>query len=367
MKASALRCVKMALAAVIGTWLTAGAGADTITGVNCGAFSWYDINRFGLQNLVGQHTSEGSWFDNAPPAHMKWLVLNLNALYTLDNMKVLNYARLSDGPNRQMKTAPIEYSLDGLSWTTLEASHTFKLFNDGWDTINFGGIQARLVRIGTPTTGYTNQGGGELRTGLSEVTFEGTPIAESFSEITGITATASSSYSGYPPSKTVDGSGLMGDEDGDGIQQHRTSRGGGGLGDIYDAWRCLVSGSWIQWDFGTPRNLQNMLVWNNNGRTENFNSSIGSARIRYSLDGSEWTVLGTGLFLPAWNADQMGISFQRYDEAFTQFNFGGVKARYVMFDELVNLNGGVTDFALSEVKFYEGAASASKGTVVMVR
>jgi hypothetical protein len=335
----------MLLAAV--SCVASAALAATLTGVNASAFSRWDVNRFGEQNLVGQKTANGVWFDNgSATTDKRWLLFNLNGLCTLNNVKVLNY---KNETGRQMKTAPIEYSVDGVNWTTLEASHTFALYSTV-DTINFGGVQARFVRFGNPSTGYTNQGTGETQTGLTDVTFDGTRAVENYQEVTNIGATASSYYNSPPNARpatnTVNGSGLTGDTDGDGIQQQRVG--------ANDAWESAVADAapWIKWDFGAPRNLQNMLVWNYNGSAD-LGACTKSARVRYSLDGSAWTTLGTGYFVPAWNAANAGASYEQYDEAFVQFNFGGVSARYVILDTMVGMNGQTNgQIALGEVKFY---------------
>lgn len=349
----------------------ASARAEPIDGYNCGAFSFWDVNRFGPQNLVGQHTPEGFWFDSATagtPADHRYLLFNLNGLYTLNTMQVLNYKGGGSEDWRQMSRAPIEYSADGIAWTAIDTNHAFKLYADGWDTIRFGGVQARLVRIGSPSRGYTNNLIGSpspgTQTGLTEVRFDGTRVKDLVAEITGVTAVASSEYLSSPnfryAGNTVDGSGLDAlDTDGDGVLGMRVG--------ANDGWQSSISdpAPWIRWDLGEAKDLHSLIVWNFNGNGET-GLGVKYARISHSLDGSTWTILGTGCLTPAWNAGNVGAGYTQYDEAFAQFFFGPARARFVRFDNLTNFNGAATGaMGLGEVKFFRKLPP--RGTVVSFR
>jgi len=151
--------------------------------------------------------------------------------------------------------------------------------------------------------------------------------------IKNITATASSSQAGMGPEKTIDGSGLTGD-------QHGT--------DGTTMWLSSLTGpvpAWIQYQFDKVYKLFDLKVWNSNGLVE---SIIGfgakSVTIEYSTDGTTWTALAN---VPEF-AQAPGTAGYA---ANTTVNLGGVMAKYVKLT--INRTwGGISSVTgLSEVRF----------------
>lgn len=363
--------------------------APAITnGVHVGAFSYWDY-RFLPNNLVigdtagalvdgngngiEEHNSGdsggwpqgGQWFGDFGSADLRWLVINLNGLYSVEKMRVWNYNRAGE-TTRQMQTAPIEVSTDGIQWT-LVTNMTFKQIVvsgtlEDVDDVAFGNAQARLVRIGNPTNGWTNYGDGD-KVGLSEIRFYGTAVSTpACYRIAGsnIAVTASSegvAYGRYA-TNTVSSAGFLEDADGDGIPPHDT--------DTSHMWftqsgLANVSNQWIQFQFAQPVALDRMLVWNMNYTGSGHGAyQTRQANIRCSLDGAMWTTLAApGRFTQSLGADSY--------EAVDQFSFGGVLARYVRLEDFLNFNANNFDaVGLSKVWFYARSPTAS-GTVFRFR
>ena len=151
--------------------------------------------------------------------------------------------------------------------------------------------------------------------------------------IKNITATASSAQAGMGPEKTIDGSGLTGDQHGiEGTTM----------------WLSNLTGpvpAWIQYQFDKVYKLFDLKVWNSNGLVE---SIIGfgakSVTIEYSTDGTTWTALAN---VPEF-AQAPGTAGYA---ANTTVNLGGVMAKYVKLT--INRTwGGISSVTgLSEVRF----------------
>jgi hypothetical protein len=148
-----------------------------------------------------------------------------------------------------------------------------------------------------------------------------------------ITATASSSSAvEMGPQKTVDGSGLSGD-------QHGTTS--------TDMWLSGMGGTgatWIQYAFDKAYKLQQMLVWNSNQLMESFvGFGARNVTVEYSADGSTWKTLGDFEFARAPAA--AGYT------ANTTVDFAGVMAKYVKLTMKSNWGGFTAQYGLSEVRF----------------
>ena len=153
--------------------------------------------------------------------------------------------------------------------------------------------------------------------------------------IENITATASSSNStDEGPEKTINGSGLNEDD------LHSL--------DYVDMWLSSITGpqpTWIQYEFNRDYKLHQMLVWNHNSPFEQaFGLGIMDASIEHSVDGTNWTTLGTTYeFTKAPGAAGYVQN--------TTIDFGGIAARYVRITANSNWGGLVTQYGLSEVRF----------------
>jgi len=153
------------------------------------------------------------------------------------------------------------------------------------------------------------------------------------SQVTAVTATASSFEQGFGPEKTVDGSGLS-----------------NGLHSVANTamWVSSKTGpqpTWIQFAFDRVYKLYEMRVWNYNVV---FESVLGfgfkAAAIEYSVDGTTWTLLKETQFAQAPGQDSYAVG--------TTVDFGGAAAKFVRLTAKNNWGGIVPQFGLSEVRFY---------------
>lgn len=109
------------------------------------------------------------WLSNGVAG--EWIRYEFDRAYSLNTMWVWNYNQNNpERTARGIRECTIEYSLDGVTWTRLDGTHTFAKA-DGTGTyahnteIDFGGVKARYVKI----TVISNHG--HATTGLSEVRF----------------------------------------------------------------------------------------------------------------------------------------------------------------------------------------------------
>jgi len=148
-----------------------------------------------------------------------------------------------------------------------------------------------------------------------------------------IKATASSQSNTLTgPEKTIDGSGLTGD-------QHSTAS--------TQMWLSKKSQTpvWIKYEFDQVYSLQQMWVWNQNQLTEpDKGYGAKDVTIETSTDGTTWTALSN---VPQF-ADAPG------EDAYvcnTIVDFNCVKAKFVRLNILSNW-GGATSSGLAEVRFF---------------
>ncbi len=150
-----------------------------------------------------------------------------------------------------------------------------------------------------------------------------------------IITTASSSASGDTgPQKTVDGSGL------DVNDLHGT--------DAKDMWLSDTAGpqpTWIQYEFAKILKVDQMWVWNQNQVVESsFGLGARSVTIDISIDGMAWTPLGDFEFSRAPGEDAYASN--------TTVDFAGVAARFVRLTINSNWGDMVSQYGLSEVRFF---------------
>ncbi len=107
-----------------------------------------------------------------------WIQYEFNAVYRLDQMWVWNSnSELEWFLGWGVKTANIEYSIDGVAWTALATMPEFARAPGAADyshntTVDFGGVAARYVRMT-----FTASWGGGGQYGLSEVRFFYIPVS----------------------------------------------------------------------------------------------------------------------------------------------------------------------------------------------
>jgi len=152
-----------------------------------------------------------------------------------------------------------------------------------------------------------------------------------------ITATADSNDTGQGPENTINGSGL----DADDLHSNE-------LTDMWLSRSGAPQPAWIRYEFDTVYKLDQMLVWNHNSPLEpSIGFGIRDATITYSLDGTNWTTLGTT------HEFTRGAGAAGYP-ANTTVDFAGAVAKYVKLTANSNWSDipGVTQCGLSEVRFF---------------
>ena len=156
--------------------------------------------------------------------------------------------------------------------------------------------------------------------------------------ITGITATASSSFGDSGPEKTIDGSGLVDD-------LHGTSAG--------DMWISSSVPATIEYAFDKAYKLHELWIWNSNQLIEGFvGFGAKDVVIEHALDGENWTVLeGVGPL-----AQAPGTNGYAHNNT---IDLGGAAAQVVRL--AVNTVQGIAPQAsLSEVRFFSIPNAASR-------
>ena len=153
--------------------------------------------------------------------------------------------------------------------------------------------------------------------------------------IENISATASSANRVEEgPENTINGSGLDDDE------LHSWDNTAMWLSNITDP-----DMAWMEFEFDRIYKLYQMLVWNYNSSVEPVvGFGIKEATVEYSVDGSNWTILGTthefarGPGAPGYASN-------------TTVDLAGVAAKYVRITANSNWGGIVNQYGLSEVRF----------------
>ncbi|MFQ6036135.1 MAG: LamG-like jellyroll fold domain-containing protein, partial [Sedimentisphaerales bacterium] len=148
--------------------------------------------------------------------------------------------------------------------------------------------------------------------------------------IENITATASSQFNADTgPENTIDGSGL------DVNDLHSTEETG--------IWVSSMTGpqpTWIQYEFDRVYRLHQMWVWNHNTSIELvLGFGIKAATVEYSIDGANWTTLGTTHEF----ARAPGLPGYAHN---TTVDFGAVPAKYVKITANSNWGGVLPQYGL---------------------
>ena len=153
--------------------------------------------------------------------------------------------------------------------------------------------------------------------------------------IQNVTATASSSSTtkGMTPDKTVDGSGMDGDE-------HSTLDSAMWLSAPF-----TPLPAWIQYEFDDVYKLSELWVWNSNQTVEIYiGFGARNVTVEYSLDGVEWSTLGDVELAQA--PGDVGYTPD------TAVDMAGVQAKFVRLTIHSNWSPVLPQVGLSEVRFY---------------
>ena len=264
-----------------------------------------------------------------------------------------------EGPNTSARSPqPAHESRDvardetALAWTPgeLAVSHDV-YFGKSFEDVNaatlvsdaFKGNQAgttyALDRLELETTYYWRID--EVNSPPDSTTFKGKVwsfATEPFAyPIGNIIATASSSAPNQYPENTVNGSGL----DAGGLLH-----GNGSAGTMWISNLAGVQPSWIEYEFDQVYKLHQMQVWNYNETWERMiGVGVKDATIEYSVDGVDYTTLGTTHEF----AQGPGAADYAHN---TTVDFGGVTASHVRLTANSNWGGGILNqYGLSEIRF----------------
>ncbi len=154
--------------------------------------------------------------------------------------------------------------------------------------------------------------------------------------IENVTATASSSDADKGPENTINGSGL----DDSGLLHGKQSE------SMWLSGRLGVQPTWIEFEFDRVYKLHQMWVWNSN---DSWETAIGlgfkDVTIEYSVDGTDYTTLGTTHEF----AQAPGTPDYAHN---TTIDLGGTAAKYVRLTANSNWGGIVSQYGLSEVRFF---------------
>ncbi len=263
-------------------------------------------------------------------------------------------AEIVGGPSTAVKPEPPNGQTDVprdlvLSWTPGEFAATHNVyFDDNFADVN-SGAPGTLIGDGIVETSVAREHLAfgttyfwrvdEVNAPPDSTVFPG-PIWSFTVEpytypIQSVTATASSAVpaKGMTPDKTVDGSGMTGDE-------HSTDEDAMWLSDP-----AAPLPAWIQYEFDDVYKLSELWVWNSNQAVEGFiGFGARDVTVEYSLDGVEWNSLGDVEFAQA--PGDVGYTHN------TVVDLAGVQAKFVRLTIATNWRNIVQQAGLSEVRFF---------------
>jgi hypothetical protein len=152
-----------------------------------------------------------------------------------------------------------------------------------------------------------------------------------------ITVTASSYEENKEPENVVNGSGL----DETGLLHGRV-----GDGTMWLSNRDGEQPTWIEFEFDKAYPLYELWVWNSNESLESvIGLGIREVTIEYSIDGIDYTTLGTTYELPqAPGAENYAHN--------TTIELSGITAKFVRFTANSNWGGLLDQYGLSEIRFF---------------
>ncbi len=149
-----------------------------------------------------------------------------------------------------------------------------------------------------------------------------------------ITVTASSSEPNQGPENTINGSGLTDDLHSE---------------DLKAMWltaQDATGPAWIQYEFDRVLRLDHLWVWNHNGLLEPMlGLGAKNVSIEYSTNGTDYTAVGTNQEF-ARAPGKVGYAHN------TVVDLGGIAAKYVRLTITSNWGSVLTQYGLSEVRFF---------------
>ena len=324
-------------------------GASVATGAGQGEIMYDD-----QPVRIGVHSQDtGAAFDG----FLDEVALFNVALEAEDIQSIMNtgLGEIVGGPSTAVKPEPANGQTDVprdlvLSWTPGEfaAKHNV-YFGDSFADVN-SGAPGTLIADGIVETSFARERLAfgttyywrvdEVNAPPDSTVFPG-PIWSFTVEpyaypLQNVTATSSSAVpaKGMTPDKTVDGSGLTGDE-------HATDE-----ATMWLSAPLTPLPAWIQYEFDGVHKLHELWVWNSNQPVEGFiGFGARDVTVEYSLDGVEWSSLGDVEFARA--PGDIGYAHN------TEVNLVGVQAKFVRLTIASNWGNIVPQVGLSEVRFFD--------------
>lgn len=322
-------------------------------------------NNSGMSGYYGakdSHDNNGQamWLTENNPGVNNWIQVDLGAIYPLGKMLVWNYNK-PGAINNGIKNAQILYSTDGITWNCLGgANHTQQFAQASGAAaersnavLDFGGRAGRYVKI-LPNTESGNGNWGGTAFGLSQLRIYrySSNVTTSGQNVTVLNVIAGSQYSlNTPAINTVNNYGMSGVSGKTDTHSNIDT----------EMWRTALnpgSSNWIQFDLGGTYPLSEMQVWNYNAQSGEY--GIRNAQVQYSIDGRNWTTLGSYEFARASGMTAQGPTNLVGGGV---VNFNASSARYIKIIPNTAIGdgnwGSNVVFGLSQVRFY-----SAPGTII---
>ncbi len=265
---------------------------------------------------------------------------------------MLRYIELASAPTPGYGESDVYYKDVVLSWKPgVNASQHDVYFGMVFDDVNDATITVDPAGAYMGRQGETTYTLGRLDFGqiyywrVDEITpgkivkgdlwqFTVEPLAYALAAEHVIANASSSSSDGEGPERTIDASGL----DGDDLHSTKEST-------MWLSSNTGTSGAWIQYEFDLTYLLHQMLVWNYNSTMEPFvGFGVKDVTIDTSINGSDWTALGESHeFAKAPGAEGYAAN--------TVVDFGNMPVKAVRLNIAGNWGGLLQQYGLSEVRF----------------
>ncbi len=335
------------------------------------------INDVLVENFAGGSSYDFTWEGHTDGLYISFE--NQNPLdKTVDNLVISS----PFSPTQAFDPSPANEATDVprdviLNWTPRESANTHDVYfgaslddvNNATTTVDPAGVYMGRQSQSTYVPGRLDLGQtyywrvDEVNAAPDFTVFKGDvwqftaePICYPIENIAVTASSANRAEEG--PENIINGSGLDGDD------LHSVEQ--------TDMW--LSSGvdpnaTWIQYEFDRVHKLYQMWVWNYNTTVESLvGFGIQEATIEYSVDGTNWVILGTTHEF-AKGPGEVGYAHN------TTVDLSGVSAKYVKITANSNWGGILDQYGLSEVRFFyipilarepdpdSGARDVSIGTI----
>lgn len=326
-------------------------GGEDIESVTVVAGSTFDESgTFDASNLLDGETSEGSrdahqgthWLA-APTTLSETVTFDLGSNYNLTGINILNTSN-SGWNDSETDTFTIATSKDGENFTDPSAAITALDFSEGFQLIPFSAESVTHVRLVVSNDDADDQDSDDVRVGLNEVQFRGTPGPSPGILIDPLTIAAEAG-STYNDTETFDVSNLL---DGETSEGNRDSHQG-------THWIALegVFTEVVTFDLGGSYDLTKLSILNTSNSGWN-DSETDRFTIATSNDGG-------GSFSDPTDEIELQDFLDGFQEVpFVQSGVTHVRLE-VTNDDLDDQDSNDVRVGLNEVQFYQDPAADSDG------